>query len=494
MANPSAYTQLTQRLRQLAVVQSVEAVLGWDQETGMPEAAVSYRADQLSWLASHAHGLATSSDLPSLLARSRRSASAPQAASLRVIERGLRRQSQLPAPLIARESREVSLAKEAWQRARRKSRFSLFAPHLKALLQIAREKAECWGYSNEPYDALLVGYEPGMSCEALDRCLGALRPELVAIAAEATQRSRARPIALPPGPYPLELQRQLNGEIAASLGFDFTAGRIDTTAHPFCTTLGPRDVRLTTRYDLEDFTSSLFGVLHETGHGLYEQGLSESEFGLPAGSACSLGIHESQSRLWENHVGRSQPFWEKWWPRAVSLFPQLRRMGLKNFMRWLHRAEFSLIRVESDEATYDLHILLRVELERSMLRGEVEVADIPRAWNRLSQALIGLKPATAAEGCLQDIHWSMGGLGYFATYTLGNLNAAQLFEAAMRDPGVKRGFERAEYHSLLGWLRNRVHRHGALLDPADLIAKASSAALHPGPYLRHLRQRYTKAG
>jgi carboxypeptidase Taq len=278
---------------------------------------------------------------------------------------------------------------------------------------------------------------------------------------------------------------------AESIGFDFEAGRIDTTTHPFCTTLGPGDIRLTTRYDESDFTSSLFGVLHEAGHGLYEQGLPEDEFGLPAGTAVSLGIHESQSRLWENHVGRSEIFWQKWLPRAAELFPNLRKVSLNDFLRVIHRSEFSFIRVEADEATYDLHILLRFELERRLLSGNLEVADVPKAWNESYAELFGQTPPDDARGCLQDIHWSMGGLGYFATYTLGNLNSAQLFQCAQKDRKVGAALRKAEYGPLLEWLRVHVHSKGSTLFPRDLMVSATGKPTDAAPYLTHLRNRFT---
>lgn len=487
----SPYPELCSRLQHLAMVSSVEAVLGWDQETHLPAAATAHRAAQLSWLAGHVHALATDSDLKRLVQRASKGANAVQQANLRVIEREMKRQSALPASLIEEESRAVSLAKASWQRARAKDDFPAFAPHLEALVGFARRKAELWGYPNEPYDALLEGYEPGMTCAQLDNCFGPLQPQLIALAAKAVERcSQAPRVARPTAVYPVALQKQLNAEIAASLGFDFAAGRIDTTAHPFCTTLGPRDIRLTTRYDERDFTSSLFGVLHEAGHGLYEQGLPAKHFGLPSGRACSLSVHESQSRLWENHVGRSEVFWQRWYPRAQELFPALRRLALERFVQSLRRVSYSPIRVEADEATYDLHILLRVELERRLLRGELAVRQVPAAWAELSRQWLGFAPKNDSEGCLQDIHWSMGGIGYFATYTLGNLHAAQLFKAAMSEGSIASAFRRAEFAPLLQWLRTRVHRKGALKTPSALVASASGGGISPEPYLQHLRKRY----
>ncbi|KAB2643223.1 MAG: carboxypeptidase M32 [Verrucomicrobia bacterium] len=479
--------------REHAVIGSSEAVLGWDQETYLPPAAAAHRARQLSWLTAKAHELATSAAWQRALEEAEAGAADADftlRANLREMRRMFDRATKLPVALVAREAAACSLAKHAWAEARERADFAGFAPHLTGLLEIAREKAERWGYPDEPYDALLDGYERRTSTAAVAALFDSLRPELRRIAASAVEISAAQAPGLPPGPYPISGQQRLNAQIAEAIGFDFQAGRIDTTHHPFCTTLGPRDVRLTTRYDEGDFTSSLFGVLHEAGHGLYDQGLPADDFGLPSGSPLSLGIHESQSRLWENHIGRSRAFWNRWYPVAQDCFPQLARFPLENFLRYLWRAEFSPIRVDADEATYDLHILLRFGIERQMVNGSLAVADIPAAWNEGFRELFGFTPVDAREGCLQDIHWAMGGLGYFATYSLGNINAAQLHAAACSDPQIAAACEQADYAPLLAWLRKSIHGHGATLDSAELITQASGKAPSPSAYLAHLQARY----
>jgi carboxypeptidase Taq len=478
-----------EKARELALIHSSAAVLGWDQETFLPAAAARHRAQQLAWLSSRAHEMATSDEWRKALEAAENELGS-QDANLRELRREFDRATKISVDLVARDSVASSLAKHAWAEARERSDFSLFAPHLETLLGIAREKADLWGYQGEAYDALLDGYERGTSTAAVATLFDAMRPELRDLAARAVEISATQSPSLPAGPYAVEAQKKFNAEVAAAIGFDFEAGRIDTTTHPFCTTLGPRDVRLTTRYMESDFTSSLFGVLHEAGHGLYELGLPEADFGLPSGSAVSLGIHESQSRLWENHIGRSLIFWEKWYPVAQGYFPQLVDFPLEQFMRYVWRAEFSPIRVEADEATYDLHILLRFEIERQMVNGSLAVADVPAAWNVRFRELFGFAPKDDRHGCLQDIHWSMGGLGYFATYTLGNINAAQLFAAAQKDESVANGIQQANYLPLLDWLRKSVHAHGATLDPAELIRHATGSAPTTEAYLAHLSIRY----
>ncbi len=474
--------------REHAVIQSAGAALGWDQETFLPPVASAHRAAQMSWLASRAHELSVSAEWRNALEAAE--SSQPSDANVRELRRLFDRATKLPVELVARESTATSLGMHAWAEARKNSDFAAFAPHLETLVSLAREKAELWGYEGEPYDALLDGYERATSTAAVAKLFDTLAPELRIIAATAVEKSKSQSTEIPAGPYPIEAQQRLNRLIAESIGFDFEAGRIDTTTHPFCTTLGPRDIRLTTRYDENDFTSSLFGVLHEAGHGLYEQGLPTDDFGLPSGSAVSLGIHESQSRLWENHVGRSREFWEHWYPTAQEIFPQLAGFPLEKFLRHVWRSDFSPIRVEADEATYDMHILLRFGLERRLINGSLAVKDVPEAWNEEFKTLFGFTPPDDRHGCLQDIHWSMGGLGYFATYSLGNINSAQLFAAAKKVPEVSAALAKADYAPLLGWLRKNVHAHGSTLDPADLMKSATGKTPSPEDYLAHLRERY----
>lgn len=476
-------SDITALLQEIALLSSTAATLGWDQETYAPPQSVAHRAKQLSYLQGKIHQLQTCETF-------REGLSDLDAANQRELAHRYERATQLPQELVERESETSSLAKAAWAEARQKNDFPLFAPHLSKLLAIAREKADHWGYQDEPYDALLSEYERGASTREVADLFDSMSAELAEIAAAAVEASSTVPADFLHGTAPIVAQQTLNREVAESLGFDFTRGRIDTTAHPFCTTLGPADVRLTTRYEQHDFTSSLFGVIHETGHGLYEQGLPTSDFHLPTGQAVSLGIHESQSRLWENHVGRSRPFWEKWYPRAQELFPHLKTISLDDFLPAVNRVAYSTIRVEADEATYDLHILLRFKLERALLAGELEVNDIPDAWNEEFKTLFGFRPAHDTEGCLQDIHWSMGGLGYFATYSLGNLNAAQLFAAARKDEKVSSSFDCGDFLPLLGWMQNHIHRHGSGFLPQDLMERATGSHTDPTPYLDHLRQRF----
>ncbi len=482
-----------ERAKQIALVNSAGSILSWDQETYLPSGSAAYRSEQLSYLAAHAHDLSTSADYLNSLedaVTADDGSNTVLSANLRELRRESDRSVKIPTDLVARESTAQSAAHHAWIAARKASDFSMFAPHLQKLLDFALEKAGLWGFTSEPYDALLEGYERGTSTAAIALLFENLQKELAPLSAKAVANTAAAKPELPPGPYPITAQQNFNALVAAEIGFDFHHGRIDTTTHPFCTTLGPQDIRLTTRYEESDFTSSLFGVMHEAGHGMYEQGLPAADFGLPSGSAVSLGIHESQSRLWENQVGRSPEFWEKFYPIAQKYFNQLQSFPLEKFLSYIHRAEFSPIRVEADEATYDLHIILRFQMERMLLNKEITVAQVPETWNNLFQKSFGFAPKNDANGCLQDIHWSMGGIGYFPTYTLGNINAAQLFHAATSDPEIEKATAAANYAPLLDWLRKNVHTHGAIHNPTDLIKKATGSPPTTEHYLKHLSARY----
>lgn len=488
----SAFQALSQLLREKHLYATAASTLGWDQETFLPPAGVNHRAEQLALLSGKIHELGTSDSYRQALEAAEEEALPEQAANLRELRHRYDRATCIPQALVEKDSQTSSLAKAAWAQARTENDFASFAPYLEKLIELAREKADLWGYQDEPYTALLSEYERGATTTEVATLFDSLKDDLASLAAQAVAASQEIPADLLLGPAPIVQQQTLNREIAESIGFDFSAGRIDTTTHPFCTTLGPQDVRLTTRYDENDFASSLFGVLHEAGHGLYEQGLPSDQAHLPSGDSVSLGIHESQSRLWENHVGRSRPFWEKWLPRAQALFPHLQSLDLDPFLTAVNRSQYSFIRVESDEATYDLHILLRFALERQLISGELKARDVPAAWNALFQELFGMTPPTDTEGCLQDIHWSMGGLGYFATYSLGNLNSAQLFETAMKDPSIATAFAQADTAPLLSWLQREIHAKGATLLPQELMRSATGSATDGTPYLAHLRSRFAQ--
>ncbi|MFQ3670365.1 MAG: carboxypeptidase M32 [Verrucomicrobiia bacterium] len=488
------YLSLTQRWREITLLSTTSSLLSWDQETNLPPHAAPYRAEQLAHLSGLIHQLATSDEVRRWLETCENNLPAPgtpEHTNITRLRRRFDRAVKLPQTLVESFARASSHAHHAWVQAKQQSRFDLFAPHLQTLLDLTRQKADHWGYSDHPYDALLEGYEPGMTTAAARALLDNLAPRQARILTQAAASFENLPENLVPGHYPIPLQQQFNAQVAASFGFDLQAGRIDTAPHPFCTTLGPRDIRLTTRYREDDFTYSLYSVLHEVGHGLYEQGLPQEHFGLPAGEATSLGIHESQSRLWENKVARTHAFWEHWFPHALRLFPDLASRSPADLAQHLLRVRPSLIRTEADEVSYDLHIILRFQIELALLAGDLPIADLPAAWNEKMKQWLGLDVPDDAHGCLQDIHWSMGGFGYFPTYTFGNLASAQLYHAAVQHhPAIPSDLAAGRYTALLDWMRRHVHLHGERWTTPELLLQATGQPLSPEPHLHYLQAKY----
>lgn len=488
------YERLLSLGRELRLIQDAKALLSWDQETQMPPAGVAWRAEQMAWFGGEIHRRFTRPEVGDWIAACEQEAGvdpeSDRAVNVREWRRHYRRSTCLPGDLVEAFERTSALAKATWAEARRQADFSIFAPHLEELIDLSRRRAGCWGYADWAYDALLDEFERGATTARLEALFDGLRPDLVALAAEALDREPFDDRLLA-GDYPVDRQQAFNREVAEAIGFDFSAGRIDTALHPFCSGVGPRDTRLTTRYDPTDFRTSLFGVLHEAGHGLYDQGLPHELHGQPLDWPASLGIHESQSRLWENHVGRSLAFWERWLPRAAAHFPHLSSLGPGDLFRAVNQAARTHIRVNADEVTYDLHIMLRFEMETAIFNGDLPVADIPGEWNRRFESLVGAKVANDAEGCLQDIHWSLGIFGYFPTYSLGNLNASHLMAAVRRgEPGIDSQLAAGDYSGLLAWMREKVHRLGSRLPPDELVARAAGSPATPEAHLAHLRDRY----
>lgn len=496
MSTPTPYQLLHQRFREVSLVRSTNGVLGWDQETYLPDKAAHWRGEQLAWLSGQQHRLATAPEVGTWLAEAEAAGYAPESTE-GVNVRGWRRDydlaTRLPQDFVEELTRTTAQATHVWAEARRRSDFAHYQPMLEKLVRLVQEKADRLGWSACRYDALLDEYEPGARTEDIAALFARLGPEVSALVGPAAEIAARQPADLLAGDYPVAAQQAFNREVAEAFGFDFQAGRIDTTTHPFCTGLGPGDTRLTTRYDTADFLSSLYGVLHEAGHGLYDQGLNQEEWGLPLGDACSLGIHESQSRLWENHIGGSEAFWEHWMPRAAHHFPHLARFTPAQVAAAARRVSPSFIRVDADEVTYDLHIILRFEIERRVINGELPVRDIPGAWDEKFRELLGLTVPDAARGCLQDIHWSFGGFGYFATYTLGNLNASQLMAAARRGhPDLDASLASGQYHTLLQWLRTNIHAHGRRYSAPDLMRHATGEPTQASHHLAYLKDKFLR--
>jgi carboxypeptidase Taq len=492
-----AYAELIRRVKDAGILGSCASILDWDEQTYMPRQGSAHRAEKMALLARLRHEMLTDPEIGRLLGEiegselAQASDSIP-AANIREIRRSYNRATKLPKELVEELARVTTQAKQVWQDARKARDFAMFRPWLERIVQLKRQEAEAVGSGGVPYDALLDEYEPGATTAEITRTFAALREELVPLVGAIITSSRQPKRDILEREYPIERQELFAQAAAAAIGFDFDAGRLDRSAHPFCSGIGPGDCRLTTRYNLRHFNDAFFGVLHEAGHGIYEQGLDPEHAGTPAGSAVSLGIHESQSRLWENQVGRSQPFWEHFFPRARQVFLEaLRDVRLDDFVFAISDVRSSFIRVEADEATYNMHIILRFELEQALVSGDLKPADVPAAWNEKFQKSFRLTPPNDAQGCLQDIHWSMGGIGYFPTYTLGNLYAAQLMEQARADLGdLAPDFRRGDFSRLKGWLNDKLHRPGQRYRAGDLCRRVTGKPLSHRPLLTYLRQKY----
>jgi carboxypeptidase Taq len=491
---PPAYQNLHSRMREAALIHSTASVLHWDLEAYQPPQGSAWRGEQLAWLSGQAHRLTTAPEVEAWLhACEDAGLEAGSVAEVNVREwrRDYDRNAKLPAELVEEFSRVTSTAHAVWAEARQESDFRKFQPVLEKIVELNQRKADAWGWNTCRYDALMDVYEPGANSADIAQLFSELGPQLRELIGPAAERSARVPADLLAGHYPVAAQQAFNAEVLAAIGFDTTAGRVDTALHPFCTSLGPRDTRLTTRYSEENFLESLSGVLHEAGHGLYEQGLLAAEWGLPMGEAVSLGIHESQSRLWENHIGGSVLFWEKWLPAALKHFPNLAGHTPEQLTAAAARVQPGFIRVEADEVTYDQHVILRFEIEREIINGDLAVRDIPARWNERFEQLLGLAVPDDRRGCLQDVHWSHGSFGYFCTYSLGNLNAAQLMATARQQlRGLESELALGSYSTLLGWLRENVHQHGRRYLPQDLMRAATGSPTGISAHLAHLRGKY----
>lgn len=497
MAAQETFEKIRAHARETALLASINGLVEWDEQTHMPPAGAAWRAEQQAYLAGLIHRRSTEPQLGEWLAELRDSPEAADAESdigcvARELSRTYERETKLPADLVEEVARVASQSHHAWAAARKADDFKTFQPLLERMLDLQRQRAAAFGFVNSPYDALLDEFEPGETGDTVGKALSDLRDQLTPLVQEIVDSGVKAPSELTRRQFPIDKQAEFGKAAAAAIGFDFSAGSLDVTPHPFCGDAGPKDVRLTTRYNERDFGDAFFSILHEAGHGLYEQGLPEDWFGLPPGQAISLGIHESQSRMWENLVGRSRGFWQRFFEPMCEAFPAATK-GVEPDSWWfaINEVRPSLIRVDSDEATYNLHVVVRYQLERAMIEGDLSVAELPGAWNDAYTATVGATPPSDADGCLQDVHWSMGAFGYFPTYALGNLYASQLFEQASEDLGdLESSFAAGEFAPLLGWLREKVHSVGQRLSAAQLVERITGKPLSAEPLMRHLRGKF----
>ena len=492
----SALDTLNERIREVADLRHAADLLEWDERVCMPAGGATTHGEMQATVRRLAHEKFTTAEVGDLLGRARDELGGAdpdgrEARLLAVTARDYRKATQVPAAYVAEHAEVVSAAQQAWGDARQASDFAAFRPHLEKVIALKRQYVGFFPGGAHPYDALLDDYEPGMTTADVKAVFDVVRPKQIALLKAIAARPQVDDAVLRQ-PFPESGLLQFSVDVASAFGFDWTRGRQDKSTHPFATAIGCDDVRITTRFMERYPFSLLFGTLHETGHALYDQGVARAHHRTQLEGGASLGVHESQSRLWENLVGRSRPFWEHFYPILQAKVPeQLRGVTVDRFYQAINKVAPSLIRVEADEATYNLHVMMRVELEIALVEGRLDVADLPAAWNRLMEEYLGVRPADDATGVLQDIHWAAGLLGYFATYTLGNLISAQLWERfAAAHPARDADIRRGDFSALLSWLRTEVHQHGRMFEPQELVQRATGAPVDPAPYLRYLEQKF----
>ena len=492
---------ILKELLEASHLQGIEALLGWDQETYMPEGAGAARSEQVAYITTLMHSKLTGAPLKNALEElidlqtgelRIMTLSDRETRQLKEIWRDYRQESLLPTDFVTELAKHASVSQQAWVRARKDNDFAFFEPFLTKMVQLQKEKANYLAVGATPYDSLLDQFEPEMTSEKVARLFAEIRTRLVPLIANIREVKHRVNGSVLSREYNIDMQWDFGMAMLKAIGFDSNIGRQDRSAHPFTTSTHPTDVRTTTRLRENDLKSALLSTLHEGGHALYEQGLPIEEYGNPLGQSISLGIHESQSRMWENLVGLSPSFWRYAYPKLQAKFPdQLRNTDRDMFFAAMNRVRPSLIRVEADEATYNLHIMLRFEIEKMLINENFPVAELPQLWNDKMEEYLGVRPATDAEGVLQDVHWSFGAFGYFPTYTLGNLYSVQFFNQAKLDiPGLDESCARGDFSGLLSWLRKNIHSVGRGRKAEELVLELTGQELSAQPFMAYLEAKY----
>jgi carboxypeptidase Taq len=486
--------------RKHAIIKGILHHIEWDQETFMPEGGAESRADQIQWLAGHLHNAATSDEYKNALNKLidiqtgtvKIDCSDSEKAALREWRKDFVKDTAIPLAFVEEFSALTSRALEAWKIARKENDFSKFEPFLEKIVEMNKRKAEFLGYSKSPYDALLDVYEPGLTADKVEKVFSLLKEKMP----DFVRKIKNKPCHLSMrGPYSEQDQLHLSQEILKRMGYDFKHGRIDISTHPFSTSEHPTDCRVTTRLDKNDPISNILTTMHEGGHALYEMGLPAEHFGSPLAESVSLGIHESQSRFWETRIGLSLPFWKGFLPTLQKSLKGLENATPEEVYNFVNKVEPSFIRVESDEVTYPLHVILRFEIEKDLIEGKLKAADVPKRWNELMHKYLGVTPPDDAKGCLQDIHWSMGSFGYFPTYALGTMYSAQLFEKFEETfPDWSERVENGDLLFIKKWLNENIHRYGRQYSPEELLKKATGKEFSSEPFLRYIENKYINAG
>jgi carboxypeptidase Taq len=490
------FDELRERLAEIADLAKTIALLGWDQQVMMPPLGARIRAEQFATVGRIAHSKFIDPEVGHLLESlqdwgEQQDYDSFEASLIRVTTRDWEKARRVPAELRAEMSRAAALANPVWVEARKTNDFTSFLPVLRKNLDLRKRYIDCFDVGDEPYDIVLDDYERDMKTKEVRRIFDYLKEHQAPLVKEVAEQV-GEP-SHPPRRYELDGQKTFELEVVRAFGFSDDAWRLDPTVHPFASGTGVTDIRITTRY-FDDHLGGLFGTMHEFGHGLYERQVDESLERSPLARGVSLGVHESQSRMWENLVGRSLPFWRHFFPRAQQLFPTLADTDVESFYREVNTVEPSLIRVEADEATYNLHIILRFELEQAMLADEFSLEQLPEEWNRRMWEYLGIEVTNDTEGVLQDVHWSGGSIGYFPTYALGNLISAQIWDKITADlPDIYDGFEQGDFSALRDWLREHLHRYGRKYTPAETLERVvGTPRIDPEPYVRYLRDKLAR--
>ncbi len=487
-----ALEQLKERYKWIYAFQSAESLLQWDLETQMPPKAGEYRAYILGKISGFVFSQLVSDEMGKLIEEAEKEAKSEEdKALLRFARIDYDKYKKIPPELWEKFSIETAKAQRAWEEAKEKSDFSVFAPHLSKVLDIVIEMAERLGYEENRYDALLDFFEPGMTTKKLNELIPSLREFLVGAVSKIEKVADVEDV-FKKWHFDVEKQRELSKKVLRVMGYDFGAGRMDVSAHPFTTTIGPKDVRVTTRFDVHDLKYSFFSTVHEGGHALYEQGIPDEWRGLPIGDGASMAIHESQSRFWENVIGRSRSFWEFFKPHLEEIFPQFKDVNVDDLWKSANIVERSLIRTEADEVTYNLHIMLRFELEEALVNRKLNVEELPKVWNEKMGEYLGVVPEKDSEGVLQDVHWAHGTFGYFPSYMLGNLYSAQIYFAMRKDLDVDELVRNGQFEKILGWLREKIHSRARTLLPGELIEQVTGEQLDSKYFVNYIKEKYSR--
>ncbi len=489
MSGKEAYEKLAEISRKTAYFSAALSLVFWDQRTYMPPEGYRYRGELISTIRGYIHSVWTSDEVGELIRRAEdEELDHVERMNLYWWRRNYEKNKKIPSRLVMDMSRLATRTVEVWKKARREKNFEIVKPLLGEMVELLRKRADALGYGEEPYDALLDDYEPGLTARFVEKIFEPLEREIKRLLDRVRDVEFGEEILH--RHFPEDKQIQFNHYLLREIGYDFNRGRLDKTVHPFATRILPHDVRITTRYHEDYLPSGLFGALHEMGHALYNMNLPEEYFGLPVGNPASLSLHESQSRFWENVVGRSLAFWKVYMEDARKYFDSLRDVGVEQFYRAVNAMKPSTIRVEADELTYNLHIILRFRLERALINGQMEVEDVRDAWNETFRQLFGFYPPDDSEGILQDIHWYSGSMGYFPTYALGNLISAQIYFRMNEEMGsIHELILNRRFGDILGWLREKIHRHGSIYMPMELVKMATGKELGYEDFVRYIEEK-----